>query len=101
MELCYAVCCGLDVHKKSVTACLRTPGPHGQRLAQMRTVATTTGALPELADRLTVADCPHVAMESTGTYWRHDSEMLGQSMALPVVNAAHDSKVPGPKADVK
>src|SRR5207247_8963008 len=71
MELCYAaVCCGLDVHKKSVTACLRTPGPHGQRLAQMRTFATTTGALLELADWLTVAGCSHVAMESTGIYWR-------------------------------
>jgi transposase len=101
MELCYAVCCGLDVHKKSVMACLRTPGPHGQRLAQVRTFATTTGALLELADWLTGAGCSHVAMESTGIYWRPVYQILEGRMALLLVNAAHVSKVPGRKTDVK
>ena len=62
MELCYAACCGLDVHKKSVSACLRRPGPNGQRKAEVRTFATTTGALLELSDWLTSAGCTHVAI---------------------------------------
>jgi transposase len=101
MHVCYTVCCGLDVHKKSVAACLRTPGPDGQRVAQVRTFATTTRALIELADWLVVAGCTHVAMESTGIYWRPVYQILEERMTVLLVNAAHVSKVPGRKTDVK
>lgn len=101
MELCFAVCCGLDVHKKSVSACLRKPGPIGQRKAEVRTFATTTGALLGLSDWLTNAGCTHVAMESTGIYWRPVYQILEERMTLLLVNAAHVSKVPGRKTDVK
>jgi transposase len=67
MELCYTVCCGLDVHKKTVAACLRSPGRGGQRVSQVRTFTTTTRALEDLADWLVAAGCTHVAMESTGS----------------------------------
>lgn len=101
MQLCYAVCCGLDVHKKSVAACLRTGGPDGQRVAQVRTFATTTRTLLELTDWLVAAGCTHVAMESTGIYWRPVYQILEERMTVLLVNAAHVSKVPGRKTDVK
>jgi transposase len=66
MEVLYAVCCGLDVHKASVTACLRSPGVGAQRHQEVRTFGTTTRALLQLVDWLTAAGCTHVAMESTG-----------------------------------
>jgi hypothetical protein len=101
MEVCFAVCCGLDVHKKTVAACLRTPGRNGQRVAQVRTFATTTRALLELADWLVAAGCTHIAMESTGIYWRPVYQILEERMTVLLVNAAHVSKVPGRKTDVK
>jgi transposase len=66
MQVCYPACCGLDVHKKRVVACLRTPGVNGQRRSEVRTFATTTRALMELAVWLMAGGCTHVAMESTG-----------------------------------
>ena len=62
----YAVCCGFDVHKGSVTACLRSPGDGPQRRQEVRTFGTTTRELLRLPDWLTAAACTHVAMESTG-----------------------------------
>jgi Transposase len=70
MEVLYRVCCGLDVHKKTVVACLRFPGPKGKRAAEVRPFGTTTRELLQLADWLSAAGCTHVAMESTGVYWR-------------------------------
>jgi transposase len=68
MEVLYAVCCGLDVHPASVTACLRAPGAGPQRRQEVRTFGTSTRELVRLADWLTAVDCTHVAMESTGIY---------------------------------
>ena len=62
MHVCYTACCGLDVHKKRVVAYLRTPGANGQRRSEVRTFATTTRALMELADWLVAGACTHVAM---------------------------------------
>jgi transposase len=101
MKLCYDVCCGLDVHKKTVAACLRSPGLKGQRVVQVRTFATTTDALLELAEWLVTAQCTHVAMESTGIYWRPVYHILEEHVTVLLVNAAHVSKVPGRKTDVK
>jgi transposase len=50
MEVLYTVCCGLDVHKASVTACLRAPGDRGDRRQEVRTFGTTTGELLRLVD---------------------------------------------------
>jgi len=66
MEVLYAVCCGLDVHKANVTACLRSPGTGPPRRQEVRAFATTTGELLRLVDWLTAAGCTHVAVESTG-----------------------------------
>jgi transposase len=101
MEVLYRVCCGLDVHKKSVVACLRCPGPKRRRAAEVRTFGTTTRELLRLADWLTAAGCTHVAMESTGVYWRPVYQILESSFELLLVNAQHVKMVPGRKTDIK
>lgn len=102
MEVCHTACCGLDVHKKRVVVCLRTPGPNGQRRSEVQTFATTTRALMALADWLVAAGCTHVAMESTGIYWRPVYQILEErQLTVLLVNAAHVKKVPGRKTDVK
>jgi len=100
MEVQYEVCCGLDVHKKSVAACLRRTGPKA-RVSEVRTFGTTTRSLLELGDWLTGAGCTHVAMESTGVYWRPVYNLLEGSCELLLVNARHVKAVPGRKTDVR
>ena len=101
MEMLYERCCGLDVHKRTVVACLLTPGADGQPSKEIRTFGTMTADLLALSDWLAAAGCTHVAMEapaSTGsrstTCWRTASRCL-------VVNAAHIKAVPGRKTDVQ
>jgi transposase len=101
MELLYPVCCGRDVHKASVTACLRAPGDGPVRRQEVRTFGTTTRELLRLADWLTAAGCTHVAMESTGVYWRPVYNILEGSCELSLVNAQHVKMVPGRKTDVR
>src|SRR5215475_6229555 len=101
MEVLYRVCCGLDVHKKTVVACLRFPGPNGKRAEEVRTFGTTTRELLKLADWLTAAGCTHIAMESTGVYWRPVYQILEGAFELLLVNAQHVKMVPGRKTDVK
>jgi len=101
MEVLYRVCCGLDVHKKTVVACLRFPGPNGKRAEEVRTFGTTTRELLKLADWLTAAGCTHIAMESTGVYWRPVYQILEGTFQLLLVNAQHVKMVPGRKTDIK
>src|SRR5918996_5766161 len=93
---------GLDVHKKSVTACVRVPGPEGGRRQEVQTFGTTAAALLALADWLAAHGVTHVAMESTGVYWKPVYNLLeGGDLELLVVNARHIKAVPGRKTDVK
>jgi transposase len=101
MDVLYTVCCGLDVHKASVTACLRAPGDGAQRRQEVRTFGTTTRELLQLVDWLTAAGCTHVAMESTGVYWRPIYNLLEGHVELFLVNAQHVKMVPGRKTDVR
>jgi transposase len=100
MEQLYTTCAGLDVHKQSVVACLLRPGATGHQRKEIRTFATTTPALLALADWLRGAGCTHVAMESTGSYWKPVYNILEGQCTLLLVNAAHIKKVPGRKTDV-
>jgi transposase len=70
MEIVYERCCGLDVHKKSVVACLIAPGPTGAPRKQVRTFGTMTADVLALGDWLTAEGVTHVAMESTGVVRR-------------------------------
>jgi len=70
MRVLYERCCGLDVHKKFVVACLLTTSPEGMVHKEIRTYSAMTNDLLALADWLRAEDCGPVVMESTGSYWR-------------------------------
>lgn len=101
MEILYQSCCGLDVHKKMIVACLRQTDETGKVGKQVRTFGTTTSELLSLSDWLRGAGCTHVAMEATGVYWKPVYNILEGQMELLVVNAQHIKAVPGRKTDVK
>jgi transposase len=102
MDVVHARCAGLDVHKATVVGCVRVPGErHKERRAQTKTFATTMGGLGKLADWLTAHGVTHVAMESTGVYWRPVYAVLEGTVDLLLVNARHVKMVPGRKTDVR
>jgi transposase len=101
MEVIYERCCGLDVHKKSVTACLIVPGAGGAPRKEVRRFGTMTDDLLGMADWLAGAGCTHVALESTGVYWQPIWNLLEDRFELLLVNARHVKAVPGRKTDVK
>lgn len=101
MQVLYERCCGLDVHAKTVVACLRTPAPDGTRESSVRTFGTTTRELLELARWLIDAGCTHAAVESTGVYWQPVYTILEGRIEVILVNAEHVKAVPGHKTDVK
>jgi len=101
MDIVHDRCCGLDIHKRSVAACLITPGPGGKPQARVRSFGTMTADLLELADWLQQAGCTHVAMESTGVYWKPIYNLLEDRFNLLLVNTRHLKMVPGRKTDVK
>ena len=70
MHVVYPVCCGLDVHQAQLTACLRRVSPEGQITLERREFGTTYGELLALSEWRAEHDCPVVALESTGVYWR-------------------------------
>jgi transposase len=101
MDILYPCCAGLDVHKKTVTACVRRVDAKGKARQETRTFGTMTSQLLDLADWLTAEGVGHVAMESTGVYWKPIWNLLEGMFALMLVNAQHIKKVPGRKTDVK
>jgi transposase len=100
MEVVHARCAGLDIHKRKILACVRVvTGRSVDR--QVKTFGTTTGDLVALSDWLSKYGVTHVAMESTGIFWRPIYAILEGSFALLVVNAGHMKAVPGRKTDVR
>lgn len=100
MEVLYPRCAGLDVHKKEVVACLRL-AMHGKAQKELRSFGTTTGELMRLSDWLHEAGVTHVAMESTGPYWRPVWHVLEGTFELVLANAREVKNVPGRKSDAK
>ncbi|SRR6266568_4360436 len=94
-------CSGLDVHKKTVVACLITLTDKGQRHKEIRTFGTMTRDLLALLDWLRASGCTHVALESTGVYWKPICNVLEGEMSVFLVNAQHVKAVSGRKTDVK
>jgi transposase len=101
MEVVYPRCCGLDLHKRIVVACRIVPGLRGQPQKEIRTFSTMTADLLALADWLQAVGCTHVAMESTGVFWKPVYNLLEGQFTLLLVNAQHIKAVPGRKTDVK
>jgi transposase len=96
MQVMYERCAGLDVHKKTVVACVLSPA--GQ---ETRTFGTMTADLLSLADWLLACGCTHVAIESTGDYWKPVFNILEGTCEVILVNAQHVKAVPGRKTDIK
>lgn len=100
MEVLYERCCGLDVHKKTVVACLSIAGTRGKRDKTTRVFGTATRDLVELRDWLLTMGCTHVAMESTGFYWKSVYNVLEDHFQVTLANAQHVRGLPGRKTDV-
>ena len=97
MDKVYDICCGIDVHKKLIVACLRNGNKN-----VVREFGATTRELLSLADWLKESDCKMIAMESTASYWKPLYNILESSgLNAMVVNAHHMKAVPGRKTDVK
>ncbi len=101
METLYPRCAGIDVHKSNVVVCVRCGDRPGRPLEEVRTFPTMTRDLLALADWLAEHGVTHVAMESTGVYWKPVFNLLEGRCAVILVNAEHIKQVPGRKTDVK
>ena len=99
MEVVHQCCCGLDVHKDSVTACVVWAEEKGKKRREERSYGTFTGDLLRLADWLRACGATHVAMESTGVYWKPVWHVLEGQFELLLVNAQHVKAIPGRKTD--
>lgn len=101
MDILYACCAGLDLHKDTVVVCLRRLGANGRLHKEVRTFGTVTRDLLALSDWLAAEGVTQVAMESTGVYWKPVFNLLEGRFPLVLVNAQHIKQVPGRKTDVK
>jgi transposase len=100
MDVVYPRCSGLDVHKKTVVACVIVPGAKGKPQKTIRTFGTMTDDLLALGDWLAEREVTHVAMESTGVFWQPIWNLLEERFTLLLINAHHIKQVPGRKTDV-
>src|SRR6266849_7975455 len=96
MEIIHRCCCGIDIHAKTVVACLIKNGKK-----QIRTYSTMTDDLLALSDWLVSEGCEQVAIESTGVYWKPVFNILEGVLEVVLVNARHVKAVPGRKTDVR
>jgi transposase len=99
MEVIHTKCAGLDVHQKTVVACVRMAAKKKVG-REVRTFGTTTSELLALSDWLAAQGCTHVAMESTGVYWKPVWHVLEGAFTLILANAMHIRNLPGRKSDV-
>jgi len=102
MDVVHQRCCGLDVHKRTVVACVLVSGSAGDGPPEreIRTFGTYTNQVQALAEWLTEQRLTHVALESTGVYWKSVWNLLEDRFALVLVNPRHIKAVPGRKTDV-
>ena len=100
MHVVYPRCCGLDVHKASISACILVHGPGGKE-RYLRRFGTMTANIAELAGWLAAHGAVNLALESTGVYWKPIWNLLEDQFKLTLVNAQHIKTVPGRKTDMK
>src|SRR3970040_879270 len=101
MRTIYERVAGLDVHKKVIVACIRVPLADGSWHVEKRNFGTMTADLLALSDWLLSHEISHVAMESTGEYWKPVFNILENNFEVLLVNAQHVKAVPGRKTDIK
>ena len=101
VDAIYERCCGLDIHKKTVVACVIVPAAGRHVSKEIRTFGTMTDDLLALADWLAAENVTHVALESTGVFWKPLFNLLEDRFQLLLVNARDIKQVPGRKTDVK
>lgn len=101
MEVLHTHCAGLDVHKRTVVASVIVSAERGKSRKETHTFGTTTSELLKLSDWLIDHQITHVAMESTGEYWKPIYNILEDNFELLLINAQHIKAVPGRKTDVK
>jgi len=94
------VCCGLDVHKDFVSACLMSSDDHGREQVVIRKFGAFTDELQKLRDWLIEHECPIVSMESTGVYWQPVHNVLEEAVRVVLINARHFHQLPGKKTDL-
>ncbi|WP_165866123.1 IS110 family transposase [Lucifera butyrica] len=102
METLYSCCCGLDVHKDTVQACILKGDVHEEPESELRKFSTLRNDLMNLVRWLSDNACTHVAMESTGVYWQPIYEVLEEyGIQIYLVNARYMKNMPGRKTDIK
>jgi transposase len=101
MQVVHERCAGLDVHKQTVVACVLSTHPDGRLQREIRTFSTMTADLLALADWLAAQQVTHVALESTGVYWKPVFNLLEEGHTIILVNPQHMKAVPGHKTDVR
>jgi len=101
MQVVFSRCCGMDVHKKMLVACVLLTAEDGRVQRHIRTFSTMTADLLSCLDWLESLQVEVVAMESTGIYWRPVYNVLEGHLKVLLVNAQHMKAVPGHKTDVK
>ena len=101
MEVMIEKCCGIDVHKSNLTACLLIGKGDGKAEKTIKTFSTMTSDLLALKDWLEAEGCTHVAIESTGVYWKPVFNILESSLTVILANARDIKSVPGRKTDIK
>jgi len=97
MQVIHQRCCGLDVHKKTVVACILVTSQKGEVQKQVQTFSTMTADLLALVDWLKAFQVTHVAMESTGVFWKPVFNLLEEDFTVILINAQHMKAVPGRK----
>src|SRR5712672_988631 len=101
MDIVYPCCAGLDLHKKTLVACVRRPGANTKVRKEVRTFGTMTADLLAWSDWLAQQGVTQLARESTGVYWKPVWNILEGHFEMLLVNARHIKQVPGRKTDVK
>ena len=100
IRIVHPICCGLDIHKESVSACVIFPDDQGEEQYDVKVFGTFTDDLMRPRDWLVAHNCPVAAMESTGVYWRPAHNVLEDSVQVVLANARDMHNVSGRKTDI-
>ena len=101
MQVIYERCAGIDVHKRTVVVGVLVTAPDGSVQREVQTFGTMTADLLALSDWLAARGVRHVAMESTGVFWKPVYNLLEEGRTVLLVNPQHLQAVPGRKTDVR